>query len=56
MPEVVPVYTAAQARAAELPLLAAGEPLMDRAAAALAAVIRAEIPDASTGSATGGDD
>ena len=51
--ERVPTYTAAQVRAAELPLLAAGEPLMDRAAAALAAVIREEIPDASTSSATG---
>ena len=53
MTERVPAYTAAQVRAAELPLLAAGEPLMDRAAAALAAVIREEIPDASTSSATG---
>ena len=35
---LAPAYTAAQVRAAEAPLLAAGEPLMDRAAAALAAV------------------
>ncbi|MCR2814133.1 MULTISPECIES: NAD(P)H-hydrate epimerase [Microbacterium] len=40
----VRAYTAAQVRAAEAPLLAAGEPLMDRAAAALAAVLRAELP------------
>jgi NAD(P)H-hydrate epimerase len=33
-------YSAAQVRAAEAPLLAAGEPLMRRAAAALASVIR----------------
>ncbi|MDL5349970.1 NAD(P)H-hydrate epimerase [Microbacterium sp. zg-YB36] len=38
-----PAYTAAQVRAAEAPLLAAGEPLMDRAAAALTAVLRREL-------------
>lgn len=37
-------YTAAQVRAAESPLLAAGEPLMRRAAAALAAELRALAP------------
>lgn len=37
-------YTAAQVRAAEQPLLAAGEPLMRRAAAALAAEIRTLNP------------
>lgn len=36
----VPVYTAEQVRAAERPLLAARQPLMARAAAALAEVIR----------------
>lgn len=40
----VPAYTAARVRAAEAPLLAAGEPLMQRAAAALAEVIRQELP------------
>ena len=40
----VPAYTAAQVRAAEAPLLAAGEPLMQRAAAALADVLRQELP------------
>lgn len=39
----VPTYTADQVRAAELPLLEAGEPLMQRAAAALADVVRAEL-------------
>ncbi len=39
---LAPAYTAAQVRAAEAPLLAAGEPLMDRAAAALATVLRRE--------------
>ena len=43
MPERVPTYTAAQVRAAEQPLLAAGEPLMRRAAAALAAIAAAEL-------------
>lgn len=42
MPET-PAYTAAQVRAAEEPLLAAGEPLMQRAAAALAAQVREEL-------------
>ena len=37
MPETVSTYRAMQVRAAEAPLLAAGEPLMRRAAAALAA-------------------
>jgi NAD(P)H-hydrate epimerase len=36
-------YTAAQVRAAEQPLLAAGEPLMRRAASALAAQVRREL-------------
>ncbi|MCR2827756.1 NAD(P)H-hydrate epimerase [Microbacterium sp. zg.Y909] len=40
---LTPAYTAAQVRAAEAPLLAAGEPLMDRAAAALATVLRREL-------------
>ena len=39
-------YSAAQVRAAEAPHLAAGEPLMRRAAAALAAVLRRELDDA----------
>lgn len=39
-------YSAAQVRAAEAPLLAAGEPLMRRAAAALARVIRRELETA----------
>lgn len=43
MPETVPTYTAAQVRAAEKPLLDAGEPLMRRAAAALARVARSEL-------------
>lgn len=37
-------YSAQQVRAAEAPLLAAGEPLMQRAAAGLAAVIRELLP------------
>ena len=41
-----PTYRAAQVRAAEAPLLAAGEPLMRRAAAALAAIVREELADA----------
>ena len=53
MTERVPAYTAAQVRAAERPLIDAGEPLMERAAAALAAVIREEVAGASTSSATG---
>ncbi len=39
-------YSAAQVRAAEAPHLAAGEPLMRRAAAALAATLRQELADA----------
>jgi NAD(P)H-hydrate epimerase len=44
-------YSAAQVRAAEAPHLAAGEPLMRRAAAALASVIRRVL--AETGATTG---
>jgi len=44
-------YSAAQVRAAEAPHLAAGEPLMRRAAAALASVIRRVL--AETGAMTG---
>jgi len=47
VPERVQVYTAAQVRAAERPLLAAGEPLMDRAAAALAAITQERVDDVS---------
>jgi NAD(P)H-hydrate epimerase len=44
--ESVPTYTAAQVRAAEKPLLDAGEPLMLRAAATLARVAAGELgPD-----------
>ncbi len=43
MPETVPTYTADQVRAAEKPLLDAGEPLMQRAAAALAKVAAGEL-------------
>ena len=39
-------YSAAQVRAAEAPHLAAGEPLMRRAAASLAAALRRELADA----------
>ena len=46
MPETVPTYLAAQVRAAEAPLLAMGVPLMQRAAAALAAIVREELADA----------
>jgi hydroxyethylthiazole kinase-like uncharacterized protein yjeF len=45
VPLVVPTYTAAQVRAAEAPLLAAGEPLMHRAASALATVVAEHSPD-----------
>ncbi|WP_313354185.1 NAD(P)H-hydrate epimerase [Microbacterium sp.] len=45
MPETVPTFTAAQVRAAEAPLLAAGAPLMRRAAAALAEVITEYEPE-----------
>lgn len=41
----VPAFTAAQVRAAEAPLLAAGVPLMRRAAAALAEVIAEHEPE-----------
>lgn len=41
----VPTFTAAQVRAAEAPLLAAGVPLMRRAAAALAEVIGEHEPE-----------
>ncbi len=44
MTQVVPTYTAAQVRAAEAPLLAAGEPLMRRAAAALASIVAELAP------------
>lgn len=40
---MVPAYTAAAVRAAEAPLLAAGEPLMREAAAALADVVREHL-------------
>lgn len=45
MPEtaLVPAYTAAAVRAAEAPLLAAGEPLMREAASALADVVRERL-------------
>lgn len=39
----VPTYTAEQVRSAERPLLDAGAPLMQRAAGALAEVVRAEL-------------
>ncbi|GAA5209377.1 NAD(P)H-hydrate epimerase [Microbacterium kyungheense] len=39
----VPTYSAEQVRAAERPLLDAGEPLMQRAAGALADVVRGEL-------------
>ncbi|MFN4170031.1 MAG: NAD(P)H-hydrate epimerase [Pannonibacter phragmitetus] len=42
-PEVLGAYTAAAVRAAEAPLIDAGEPLMFEAAAALADVARAEL-------------
>jgi NAD(P)H-hydrate epimerase len=47
VPETVPTYLSAQVRAVEAPLLAAGEPLMMRAAAALADVVREELADAA---------
>jgi NAD(P)H-hydrate epimerase len=46
VPETVPAYTSAQVRAAEKPLLEAGEPLMHRAAGALAAIARRELGEA----------
>ncbi|WP_336644850.1 NAD(P)H-hydrate epimerase [Microbacterium sp. USHLN186] len=45
MTPTVPTFTAAQVRAAEVPLLAAGVPLMRRAAAALAEVIAEHHPE-----------
>lgn len=45
MAPTVPTFTAAQVRAAEAPLLAAGVPLMRRAAAALAEVIAEQSPE-----------
>ncbi|MFS2280848.1 NAD(P)H-hydrate epimerase [Microbacterium sp. OR21] len=45
MATTVPTFTAAQVRAAEAPLLAAGVPLMRRAATALAEVIAAQKPE-----------
>ena len=44
-PVTVPAYTADQVRAAERPLLEAGEPLMRRAAAALATLVQALIDE-----------
>lgn len=44
-PHAVPVYTVDQVRIAESPLLAAGQPLMARAAVALAEVVRGEYED-----------
>ncbi|MHC3000386.1 NAD(P)H-hydrate epimerase [Microbacterium sp. HJ5] len=48
VPVRVPTYTAAQVRAAERPMLDAGEPLMLRAAAALATVVKEQLTDASS--------
>ncbi|WP_127475516.1 NAD(P)H-hydrate epimerase [Microbacterium sulfonylureivorans] len=48
MAPLVQTYTAEQVRAAEHPLLDAGEPLMRRAASALAAVVRERVQDASS--------
>ncbi|WP_345802283.1 NAD(P)H-hydrate epimerase [Microbacterium sp. AZCO] len=45
MPETVPAYTAAQVRDAERPLLYDGQPLMDRAAAALAQIVQALVDE-----------
>lgn len=45
---MVAAYSAAQVRAAEAPHLAAGEPLMQRAAAALAAALRRVLADAAS--------
>jgi NAD(P)H-hydrate epimerase len=52
--ERVPTYTAEQVRAAERPLLDEGVPLMQRAAAALADVIRAELAAPQTDATTTG--
>ncbi len=49
----VPTYTAAQVRAAEAPLLTAGEPLMARAAAALGHLVRGELAGDTDTRATG---
>lgn len=46
MAERVSTYRAMQVRGAEEPLIAAGEPLMRRASAALASIVREEIADA----------
>lgn len=43
MNDQVPAYTAEQVRSAERPLLEAGAPLMRRAAAALAEIVRSEL-------------
>ena len=48
MTERVPTYTAEQVRAAERPLLDEGVPLMQRAAAALADVIRDQLTTPQT--------
>jgi NAD(P)H-hydrate epimerase len=48
MAAVVPLYTAAQVRAAERPLLEAGVPLMRRAATALAAIAGEQLTDAAS--------
>jgi NAD(P)H-hydrate epimerase len=48
VPRTVPLYTAAQVRAAERPLLEAGIPLMRRAATALAAIAREQMTDAAS--------
>lgn len=44
-PAQVPTYLAVDVRTAERPLLEAGEPLMDRAAAALASVVQELVDD-----------
>lgn len=54
MTERVPTYTAEQIRAAERPLLDEGVPLMRRAAAALAGVIRDELAAPQTDVTTTG--
>ena len=46
MAERVPLYLAAQVRAAERPLLDAGEPLMRRAAGALARIVHSDLGEA----------
>jgi NAD(P)H-hydrate epimerase len=46
VPDIVPTYRADRVRAAERPLLDAGEPLMRRAAAALATIVSEELMDA----------